>query len=94
MFRCPARSDFLVSLESGSESNPKPATFVPQEPALRAIVEQIAGLCVLTKGSGRARIVGRGHGAVASGKPFEALDCGSWKTDMARCLVDSVRVVV
>ena len=29
MLRCPARSDYLVSLENGSESNRRRATFVP-----------------------------------------------------------------
>ena len=42
MLRCLARSGCLVSLEEGSESNWKRATFVPQEPAFGAIVEQIA----------------------------------------------------
>ena len=42
MFRCPARSEFFVSLEGGSESNRKRATFVPQDLAFGAIVEQIA----------------------------------------------------
>ena len=37
-----ARSDYLVSLENGSESNRKRATFVPQDSAFGAIVEQIA----------------------------------------------------
>ena len=41
MLRCPARSDYLVSLSEGSESNRTRATFVPQDPALGAIVEQI-----------------------------------------------------
>ena len=40
MLRCPARSDYLVSLENGSESNRKFAPFVPQDPAFGAIVEQ------------------------------------------------------
>ena len=30
MLRCPARSDYLVSLENGSDSNRRRATFVPQ----------------------------------------------------------------
>ena len=44
MLRGPARSEYLVflSLEGGSESNRKSATFVPQDPAFGAIVEQIA----------------------------------------------------
>ena len=41
MLRCPARSDYLVSLENVSESNRRRATFVPQDPAFGAIVEQI-----------------------------------------------------
>ena len=49
--RCPARSDYLVSLEDGPESNRKRATFVPQDPAFEAIVEQIAagGTCLLDR---------------------------------------------
>ena len=51
MLRCPARSDYLVSLENGSESNRKRATFVPQDPAFGAIVEQITtgGTCLLDR---------------------------------------------
>ena len=51
MLRCPARSDYLVSLESGSESNRRRATFVPQDPAFGAIVEQIntGGTCLLDR---------------------------------------------
>ena len=49
MLRCPARSDYLVSLENGSESNRRRATFVPQDPAFGAIVVQITtgGTCLL-----------------------------------------------
>ena len=49
MLRCPVRSDYLVSLENGSESNRRRATFVPQDPAFGAIVEQITtgGTCLL-----------------------------------------------
>ena len=36
ILRCPARSDYLVSLEDGSESNRKRATLVPQDPAFGA----------------------------------------------------------
>ena len=48
MLLCPARSDYLVSLENGSESNRRRATFVPQDPAFGAIVEQITagGTCL------------------------------------------------
>ena len=51
MLRCPARSDYLVSLENGSESNPRRATVVPQGPAFGAIVEQITtgGTCLLDR---------------------------------------------
>ena len=51
MLRCPARSDYLVSLENGSESNRRRATFVPQDPAFGAIVEQITsgGTCLLDR---------------------------------------------
>ena len=51
MLRCPARSDYLVSLENGSESNRRRATFVPQDPAFGAIVEQITtgGMCLLDR---------------------------------------------
>ena len=51
MLRCPARSDFLVSLENGSESNRRRATFVPQDLAFGAIVEQITtgGKCLLDR---------------------------------------------
>ena len=47
MLRCPARSDYLVSLENGSESNRRRATFVPQDPAYGAIVKQTttSGTC-------------------------------------------------
>ena len=41
MLRCPARSDYLVSVENGSGSNRRRATFVPQHPTFGAIVEQI-----------------------------------------------------
>ena len=48
MLRCPARSEYLVSHESGSESNRGRATFVPQDLAFGAIVEQITtgGTCL------------------------------------------------
>ena len=51
MLRCPARSDYLVSLENGSKSNRRRATFVPQDPAFGAIVEQIttSGTCLLDR---------------------------------------------
>ena len=51
MLRCTARSDYLVSLENGSESNRKRATLVPQDPAFGAIVEQITtgGTCLLDR---------------------------------------------
>ena len=51
MLRCPARSEYLVSHESGSESNRGRATFVPQDPAFGAIVEQITtgGTCLLDR---------------------------------------------
>ena len=51
MLRCLARSDYLVSLENGSESNRRRATFVPQDPAFGAIVEQITtgGTCLLDR---------------------------------------------
>ena len=51
MLRCPARSDFLVSLENGSESNRKRATSVPQDLAFGAIVEKIdtGGTCLLDR---------------------------------------------
>ena len=51
MLRCLARSDYLVSLENGSESNRRRVTFVPQDPALGAIVEQITtgGTCLLDR---------------------------------------------
>ena len=51
MLRCPARSDYLVSLENGSESNRRRAPFVPQDPAFGAIVEQITigGTCLLDR---------------------------------------------
>ena len=47
MLRC----DYLVSLEDGSESSRKRATFVPQDPAFGAIVEQIAtgGTCLFDR---------------------------------------------
>ena len=41
MLRCPARSDYLVSLENKSDSNRRRATFVPQDPAL--------GTCLLDR---------------------------------------------
>ena len=43
--------DYLVSLENGSESNRRRATFVPQDPAFGAIVEQITagGTCLLDR---------------------------------------------
>ena len=49
MLRCPARSEYLVSLENGSESNRRRATFVLHNPAFGAIVEQITtgGTCLL-----------------------------------------------
>ena len=55
MLRCPAKSDYLVSLEEGSESNRKRATFVPQDPAFGAIVEQITagGTGLLDRWPGR-----------------------------------------
>ena len=48
MLRCRAKSDYLVSLENGSESNRRRATFVPEDPAFGAIVEQITtgGTCL------------------------------------------------
>ena len=51
MLRCPARSDYLVSLENGSESNRRRATFVPQDLAFFDIVEQITtgGTCLLDR---------------------------------------------
>ena len=53
MLRCPARSDYLVSLENGPESHRECATFVPHDPALGAIaiVEQIttSGTCLLDR---------------------------------------------
>ena len=51
MLQCPARSDYLVSLENVSEPNRKRATFVPQDPAFGAIVEQITtgGTCPLDR---------------------------------------------
>ena len=51
MLRCPARSDYLVSLENGSGPNRRRATFVPQDPAFGAIVEQITtgGTCLLDR---------------------------------------------
>ena len=51
MLLCPARSDYLVSLENGSESNRRRATFVLQDPAIGAIVEQITtgGTCLLDR---------------------------------------------
>ena len=51
MLRCPARSDYLVSLEKRSESNRKRATFVPQEPTFGATVQQVAtgGTCLLDR---------------------------------------------
>ena len=51
MLRCPARSDYLVYLENGSESNRRRATLVPQDPAFGAIVEQITtgGTCLLDR---------------------------------------------
>ena len=51
MLRCPARIDYLVSHENGSQSNRKRATFVPQDHAFGAIVEQIAtgGTCLLDR---------------------------------------------
>ena len=51
MLRCPARTDYLFSLEKGSESNRKRATIVPQDPALGAIIEQIttSGTCLLDR---------------------------------------------
>ena len=60
MLRCPARSDYLVSLENGSESDRRRATFVPQDPAFGAIVEQIttSGTCLLIGGwSGRVNLL-------------------------------------
>ena len=51
MLRCPARSDYLVYLENGSESNRRRATFLRQDPAFGAIVEQITtgGTCLLDR---------------------------------------------
>ena len=51
MLRCPARSEYLISLENGSESSRKRATFVTQDPAFGAIVEQITtgGTCLLDR---------------------------------------------
>ena len=51
MLQCSSRSDYLVSLENGSESNRRRATFVPQDPAFGAIVEQITtgGTCLLDR---------------------------------------------
>ena len=42
MLRCPARSDSLVSLEGESDSSRKHATFVLQDPAFEATVEQLS----------------------------------------------------
>ena len=51
VLRCLARSDYLVLSQNGSESNRRRATFVPQDPAFGAIVEQIStgGTCLLDR---------------------------------------------
>ena len=49
MLRCFARSDYLVSLENGSESHRRRATFVPQDPAFGAIVEQTEWQCIFAE---------------------------------------------
>ena len=54
MLRCPATSDYLVSLSKMDQSQiGHRATFVPQDPALGAIVEQIttSGTCLLDRWS-------------------------------------------